>query len=125
MNKIFEIVEDVSHLTAPEQREILARLWTEQTKNHIGETWKTLKFSENLRITTYEPEQEKYLEQLRAELVNGCLARLENESDGTFEIFGSDRTYYVSMTISREFVGLLDSWSPENPPREINLEGAN
>ena len=50
------------------------------------------------------------------------LARLENEAEGTFELYGANRTFYVTMTIEREFAGLLSSWLPENPPREIKIE---
>lgn len=119
MNTVTELVETVRHLTLAEQREILARLWTEQAKRNANGTWKTIKFSENLKVVAYESSQESYVEGLRHELQEGVLARLENETEGTFEIYGKDRTFYVTMTLSREFVGLLDSWLPETPPKEI------
>lgn len=123
-NNVSKFVETVRHFSSAEQREVLARLWTNQAKVGVNETWKTVKFSKNLRVTAYESEQREYLDQLSEALQNGVLARLENQTEGTFELFGATRTFYVTMTIEREFAGLLSSWLPENPPRKINLEGA-
>jgi hypothetical protein len=123
-NNVSNFVETIRHFSSAEQREVLARLWTEQTRIGVNETWKTVKFSENLRVTSYDAGQAQYLDELREALQKGVLARLENQADGTFEIYGAARTFYVTMTIEREFAGLLSSWLPENPPREINLEGA-
>jgi len=125
MNAVSEIMQTVNHLSAAQQREILARLWTEEARRATGKTWKTVKFGDDLRVVAYAPEQESYLAELRELLQSGTLARLESESDGTFEIYGVNRTYYVTMTIEREFVGLLSSWMPENPPLEINLAQEN
>ncbi len=124
-NTVTETVENVRHLSASQQREVLARLWTEQAQRETGEIWQTVRFSENLRVAAYAEEQQQYVEALREILQKGALARMENKSDGTFEIYGAKRTFYVTMTIEREFVGLLSSWSIENPPQEINLEGEN
>ena len=121
-NTVSEFVEKVRHFSSAEQREVLARLWTEQAKRNANETWKTIKFSENLRLTAYDSRQEPYLEDLRKALQSGALARLENEAEGTYEIYGANRTFYVTMTFEREFAGLLSSWSPENPPLEIKIE---
>lgn len=121
-NTVIETVETVRHLSAPEQREVLARLWAEQAHRETGEIWQTVRFGDNLRVEVYAEEQKQYVETLREILQNGALARMENETEGTFEIYGARRTFYVTMTIKREFVGLLSSWSVENPPREINLE---
>lgn len=123
-NNVSKFVETVRHFSSAEQREVLARLWTNQAKVGVNETWKTVKFSKNLRVTAYESEQREYLDQLSEALQNGVLARLENQTEGTFELFGATQTFYVTMTIEREFAGLLSSWLPENPPREINIEGA-
>ncbi len=124
-HQVSKFVEAIRHFNSAEQREVLARLWTEQTRIGVNETWKTVKFSPNLRVTAYDAEQEKYLDELREALQSGVLARLENQSDGTFEIYGANRTFYVTLTVEREFAGLLSSWLPENPPREINLEGVS
>ena len=124
-NTILETVETVRHLSAPEQREVLARLWAEQAHCETGEIWQTVRFGKNLRVEVYAEEQKEYVESLRETLQNGALARMENEAEGTFEIYGATRTFYVTMTIRRECVGLLSSWSVENPPREINLDGAD
>lgn len=123
-NNVSEFVETIRHFSSAQQREVLARLWTEQARIGINETWKTVKFSENMRVTAYDSGQNQYLDELRETLQNGVLARLENQTEGTFELYGATRTFYVTMTIEREFAGLLSSWLPENPPREINLEGA-
>ena len=120
---VSKFVETIRHFSSAEQREVLARLWTEQAQIGVNETWKTVKFSENLRVITYDAEQQPHLDELREALQNGVLARLENQSNGTFEIYGANRTFYVTLTVEREFAGLLSSWLPENPPREINLEG--
>ncbi|HSK71112.1 MAG TPA: hypothetical protein VK892_05420 [Pyrinomonadaceae bacterium] len=120
---VSEFVEKVRHFSSAQQREVLARLWTEQAGRNANETWKTIKLGEILRLAAYDSSQEPYLEDLREALMNGVLARLENEAEGTYEIYGVSRTFYVTMTIEREFVGLLSSWSPENPPREIEIEG--
>ena len=120
---VSKFVETIRHFSSAEQREVLARLWTEQAQIGVNETWKTVKFSENLRVITYDAEQQPHLDELREALQNGVLARLENQSDGTFEIYGANRTFYVTLAVEREFAGLLSSWLPENPPREINLEG--
>ena len=121
---VSKFVETIRHFSSAERREVLARLWTEQTRIGVSETWKTVKFSGNLRVTAYDIQQEQYLDELREALRNGVLARLENQDEGTFEVYGANRTFYVTMTVEREFAGLLGSWLPENPPREINLEGA-
>ena len=123
-NQVSKFVETIRHFSSAEQREVLARLWTEQTQIGVNETWKTVKFSENLRVTAYNLKQKQYLDELREALRNGVLARLENQDEGTFEIYAVNRTFYVTMTIEREVVGLLSSWLPEHPPLEINLEGA-
>ena len=49
-NTIIETVENVRHLSASEQREVLARLWTEQAQRETGEIWQTVKFGEILRF---------------------------------------------------------------------------
>lgn len=124
-NEVSEFIEKVRHFSSAQQREVLARLWTEQAGQNANETWKTVKFGENLRVSAYDPSQEIYLEDLRNALKSGILARLANESEGNYELFGATRTFYVTMTIEREFAGLLSSWRPENPPREIDLEKEN
>lgn len=125
MNRVSEILQTVNHLNAAEQREVLARLWAEEASRAVGKVWQSVKFGENLRVAAYAAEQEPHLESLRSVLQTGSLARLENKADGTFEIYGKDRTFYVTMTVEREFVGLLDSWLPENSPVEINLDLEN
>lgn len=125
MSTVIETFETVRHLSASQQREVLARLWSEQARRETGEVWQTVRFGKNLLVVAYAEEQEKYIENLREILQNGALARLENKDDGTFEIYGAKRTFYVTMTIEREFVGLLSSWSIENPPLEIDLESEN
>ena len=122
INPVSEFIEKVRHFSSAQQREVLARLWTEQANRNVNETWKTVKFGKNLRVAAYDSGQELYLEELREALEGGVLARLENDTEGTYELYGARRTFYVTMTIEREFAGLLSSWLPENPPQEIEIE---
>ncbi len=117
-----EVVETVRHLSAAERREVLARLWPEQALTQGNTVWTTVRFGERLRVVAYAPEQEQHLEDLRQLLLRGALARRESEADGTYEIYGPERTYYVTMTPAREFAALLSSWAPERPPHEVNLQ---
>ena len=124
-NRNVEIVStfNIIHKMSPsEQREILGRLWSEQVSKKSNDIWKSIHFGNSLRVVAYSPEQERYIGQVRDLLQQGTMARLENESDGTYEIYGSDRTYYVTMTPSREFAALLSSWELSNPPHEIILQ---
>ena len=114
-------IQTAKQLTAPEKREVLARLLAEQTENEVGMIWKSVRFGKNLRVVAYAPEQEQFVLELKELLQIGALARLENQPDGTFEIYGEERTFYVTMSEKREFVGLLSSWSPSYPPKEIKL----
>ena len=117
-----EVVETVRHLSAAERREVLARLWPEQALTQGNTVWITIRFGEGLRVVAYAHKQEPHLEDLRQLLRRGALARRESEGDGTYEIYGPDRTYYVTMTPAREFAALLSSWAPERPPHEVNLQ---
>ena len=114
-------IQTAKQLTAPEKREVLARLLAEQSENEIGMVWKSVRFGKTLRVVAYASEQEQFVEELTQLLQNGALARLENQADGTFEIYGEKRTFYVTMSEKREFVGLLSSWLPTQPPKEIDL----
>jgi hypothetical protein len=118
---VLEVVEAARHLTPAERREVLARLWPEQAARNGRDVWLSVRFSDALRVVAYAPEQEAFVESLRDLLRQGALARQENKSDGTYEIYGLDRTYYVTMTPAEEFAALLSSWAPEQPPREIAL----
>ncbi len=114
-------IQTAKRLTAPEKREILARLLADQGENEVGTIWKSVRFGNDLRVVAYSSEQEGFLEELKQLLQKGALARLENQTDGTFEIYGEKRTFYVTMSEKREFVGLLSSWLPTAPPKEIDL----
>lgn len=120
-HNVTHVVEAARQLTRAEQREVLARLFPEQTAQDGSTVWMSVKFSESARVVAYAPEQEPYLDALRTVLRQGVLARMENREDGTYELYGADRTYYVTMTPAREFAALLSSWPPDVPPREINL----
>lgn len=120
-SNVTHIVEAARHLTPAELREVLARLFPEQAAHDGASLWVSVRFSERARIVAYSPEQEAHLESLRSALQQGALARLESRADGTYEIYGVDRTYYVTMTPEREFAALLSSWSPDAPPREVAL----
>ena len=114
-------LETAKRLTAPEKREVLARLLAEQAKEEIGTIWKSVRFGNDLRVAAYNPEQEQHVAELTELLKNGALARLEDQAEGTYEIYGEQRTFYVTMSEKKEFVGLLSSWLPTNPPKELNL----
>jgi hypothetical protein len=117
-----EVVDTVRHLLPAEQREVLARLWPEQALAQANTVWTSVRFSDRLRVVAYAPEQEPYVDSLRTLLLRGALARRESEADGSYEIYGPDRTYYVTMTPAREFAALLSSWLPDHPPREVELQ---
>ena len=102
---------------------MLSRLLAAQTETEVGTLWKTVRFGEKLRVVVYSPEQESFIESLRALLQGGALIRLENQAEGTCEVYGNDRTFYVTMSERREFVGLLSSWRSDAAPREIDGEG--
>ncbi len=108
-------------LTVPERREVLSRLLAEQTRHEVGTVWKSIRFSASLRVVSHNTNQEVFIPELRQLLLNGALVRVENQSEGTCEIFGVNRTFYVTMSEKREFVGLLSSWLPENPPVEVEI----
>ncbi|MGH9947056.1 MAG: hypothetical protein ACRD6X_07660 [Pyrinomonadaceae bacterium] len=116
------VISEAKQLTLPQKREVLARLWNEDELFESGRLWTSVRFGGNLRVVAHVPEQEPYLDDLRELLQKGALARIENEEEGTSEIYGSDRTYYVALTPEREFAALLGSWPPFQPPKEINLE---
>jgi hypothetical protein len=119
---VSEVVDTVRHLSPAEQREVLARLWPEQALAQANTVWTSVRFSDRLRVVAYAPEQEPYVDGLRELLLRGALARRESEADGTYEIYGPDRTYYVTITPAREFAALLSSWLPDHPPREVELQ---
>src|SRR5438876_11573409 len=124
MTRIQEsIINTTQRLTASERREVLSRLLAAETETEIGMVWKTVRFGEKLRIVAYAPEQESFIESLRALLQGGALIRLENQAEGTCEVYGIDRTYYVTMSETREFVGLLSSLATDAGPREIMAAG--
>ncbi len=123
MNQTTEnLILAAKQLSEAERREVLVRLWAEDELNEAGKVWKSVRFGKNLKVVAYAPEQERFVGDLRELLLKGSLARIENEEEGTCEIYGADRTFYVTMSPKREFVALLSSWLPFEPPREFNLE---
>jgi dephospho-CoA kinase len=122
---VLEVIETVRHLTPAEQREVLARLWPEQAARSGDKAWVSVRFGDGLRVTAYQPEQERYIGELRDLLQQGALARLEDESDGTYEVYGPNRTYLVTMTPARKFAAILSSWEPDHAPREVVLQDAD
>jgi hypothetical protein len=119
---VSEVITAASRLTRTEQREVLARLWPVAAVRRGREVWTSVQFSDTARIVAYAPEQEPYLIALRDVLQAGALARLENEADHTYEVYGPDRTYYVTLNLTKEFAGLLSSWPPDQPPLEVILD---
>src|SRR5205085_8024813 len=104
---VTEVVEAARNLSPAERREVLARLWPEQSFASGGTVWISVHFGEVARVVAYTPEQEPYLAGLRSLLAQGALVRRENEVDGNYELYGPDRTYYVTMTPERKFAALL------------------
>jgi dephospho-CoA kinase len=121
---VSDVIEAVRRLPPAEQREVLARLWPEQAARSGDKVWRSVRFGDTLRVVAYTSEQEPYVGELRKLLLHGALARLENENDGTYEIYGPDRTYYVTMTPARQFAAILSSWVPDNAPHEVVLQDA-
>ena len=117
------IINTAQRLTASERREVFSRLLEAQTETEVGTVWKTVRFGKKLCVVAYAPEQESFIESLRELLQGGALIRLENQADGTCEVYGTDRTFYVTLSERREFAGLLSSWRADAAPREINVEG--
>ena len=122
LTSVTEFVQAARRLTLAEQREIFARLLPEPSAQSAKTIWQFICFSENLRVVSYTGGQELYIDALRQLLQQGVFARLEREDEGTYEIYGSDRTYYVVMTPKREFAAILNSWSLDCPPREVVLQ---
>lgn len=120
-SNVTHIVEAARHLKPSELREVLARLFPEQTAHDGESVWRSIRYSEAAHIVAYSPEQETHLDSLRLLLQQGALSRLDNGEDGTYEVYGAERTYFAVLTPEREFAALLSSWSPDAPPREINL----
>lgn|SRR3989442_11918403 len=117
-----EVVDTVRHLSPAEQREVLARLWPEQALAQANTVWTSVRFGDHLRVVAYGQNKSHMSMDSASLLQRGALARRENEADGTYEIYGPDRTFYVTMTSAREFVALLSSWLPDHPPREVELQ---
>lgn len=121
---VHEVVAAAQDWTPAQRREVLARLWPEHVSSE-NDTWISVRFSEAMQVVAYTPEQEEHVQSLRDTLLCGALARVESQADGTYEVYGVDRTYYVTMTPKREFAALLSSWVIDAPPRELTLPEAN
>jgi dephospho-CoA kinase len=119
-----ELIEAVRHLKPAKQRELLARIWPEQAARSGDKIWRSVRFGPAMRVMAHVPEQEQYVAELRDLLLQGALARLENENDNTYEIYGTDRTYLVTMIPAREFAAILSSWQTNSVPREVVLQDA-
>ncbi len=80
------LINQTRQLTLLQKREVLARLWNEDELGEAGRIWKSIRFTEKLRVVAHAPEQESFVGGLREILLKGALARIENEDDGTAEI---------------------------------------
>jgi hypothetical protein len=122
---VTEAINVVRQLTPDEQRELLARLWPEPEELGSDRSrWTYVKFGGNLRVTSFSPDQEPYLDEVRDLLQRGVPARLDRPQDGYYELYGPTRTYYVALSLAKQFVGLLQSWPPDHPPRPVTLDDA-
>lgn len=117
------LLEEVHELTLPEQREILAQLLSDQAEHASEFILKNVKFGDEMRIVAYAEEQKPYIKELQDLLKEGTMALLEDESEGTYQVFGASRIFYVTMTPKREFAAILSSWSSGKPPKEFILSG--
>lgn len=120
---VTELIEGIRRLPLQAQREVLARVWPEPTAVGRGASeWRFLPMSEQVQVNSLTPGQEPFVEELRQLVRRGVLARLDSAEDGNYELYGPDRTYYVTLGERREIVGLLDSWTPDRPPRVVVLD---
>lgn len=116
-----EVVAAARDLTPAQRRELIARIWPGPISTE-NETWVSIRFGEGMRVVAYVPEQEPFVDELRETLRGGVLARVENPTDGNYEIYGAERTFYVTMTPKREFAALLSSWPVGKSNQVIKLE---
>jgi hypothetical protein len=117
-----DAIEVVQQLTPDEQRELVARLWPEPEELGTERSrWSYLKLDGPWRVVSFSPDQEPYLDEVRDLLQHGVLARLDSAEDGYYELYGPTRTYYVAVSLTHQFAGLLQSWPPDHPPRLVSL----
>jgi hypothetical protein len=114
---VTQLISAVRQLSPVEQREVLARLWTEQQPSE----WQFLQF-QNPTVKSFSDTQDPYLDDLRRALMDGVLARLDHLEDGNYELYGETRTFYATLIPEEEFAGLLSSWPPDQPPLKVVLE---
>jgi len=120
---VTEAIHVVQQLTPDEQRELLARLWPNPEELGTDRSpWSYVKFGERLRVVSFSPDQEPYLDEVRDLLQRGVLVRLDSADDGYYELYGPTRTYYAALSLTKEFAGILQSWPPDHPPRTVTLD---
>jgi hypothetical protein len=120
---VIEAMNLVRQLTPDEQRELLARLWPKPEELGTDRSpWCYVKLGDSLRVASFSADQESYLDEVRDLLQRGVLARLDSPDDGYYELYGPTRTYYVALSLAKQFAGILQSWPPDHPPRNVTLD---
>jgi hypothetical protein len=89
--------------------------------------WEVVKLSDQLTVVAYQPGQEQHLNAVRSLAQHGVLARRDPEDESYYELYGPDRTYYVTLDPrpGKEFIAVLQSWPIDHPPRVVDLDGWN
>jgi hypothetical protein len=113
-----DLIQEIQHLSPAQRREVLARLWPDVKVEGIQ--W--LELGEGVEVESYTPTQAPHVETVRHLLINGVPARLVQQDDGNWELYGPERTYLVTLDLTTRFAGLLSSWLPDGPPRTVVLE---
>jgi hypothetical protein len=96
---------------------VLARLWPDVKVEGIQ--W--LELGEGVEVESYTPTQALHVETVRRLLTDGVPARLVQPEDGNWELYGPERTYLITLDLTIRFAGLLSSWPPDRPPRDVDV----
>jgi dephospho-CoA kinase len=121
VSRVEHLVKRIQSLSVFEKQKVLASILADQTSRRGDMIFRTVRFGDRMKVVAYTPDQERYIPNLKSVLREGTVAMLENEAEGTYEVFDQQRIYYVTMTPSREFAAILSSWRPDSPPRQFSV----
>jgi hypothetical protein len=82
-----------------------------------------IRMSPQVQVDSFEEDQRQYCDLVRQLLMEGVLGRLESSEDHYYEIYGPNRTFFVTLFREPESVSILDSWPADAPPRTVILTG--
>jgi hypothetical protein len=82
-----------------------------------------IRMSPQVKVDSFEEDQRPYCELVRQLLIEGVLGRLESPEDHYYEIYGPNRTFFVTLFREPESVSILDSWPADAPPRTVVFSG--